>query len=114
MGAVAMKQQSLQGQAAEVKTAEVKTAEQVYKNITHLKGTPADQLLPAMQFIASSLGVQCSFCHVDGKPEADDKGPKKTAREMIAMANEINKASFPGQRQLTSHSGHYAAQRPAQ
>ena len=58
-------------------TGEPKTAEQVYKNITHLKGTPADQLLPGMQFIASSLGVQCSFCHVDGKPEADDKGPKK-------------------------------------
>src|SRR5258708_22011539 len=109
MGAVAMKQQSLQGQAAEVKTAEVKTAEQVYKNITHLKGTPADQLLPAMQFIASSLGVQCAFCHVEGKMDADDKGAKKTARELIAMANEINKANFHGHQQETCLACHRVA-----
>ena len=44
--------------------ADPKTAEEVYKNITQLKGTPADQLMPAMQFIAVSLGVECSFCHV--------------------------------------------------
>ena len=61
-----------------------KPAEEVYKNIVQLKGTPADQLMPAMQFISSSLGVQCDFCHVQGKMEADDKGPKKTAREMMA------------------------------
>src|SRR5437763_365032 len=90
-----------------------KTAEQVYKNITHLKGTPADQLLPAMQFIASSLGVQCAFCHVDGKPEADDKPAKKTARDMIAMAAEINKNSFRGQRQVTCYSCHHGIGHPA-
>src|SRR5215475_13098078 len=77
-------------------TAEAKTAEQVYKNITELKGTPADQLGPAMQFISASLGVNCEFCHVQGKFEADDKGAKKTAREMIAMQNMINKNSFRG------------------
>ena len=38
-----------------------------------------------MQFIAASLGVDCAFCHVEGKPEADDKGAKKTARSMMAM-----------------------------
>jgi len=29
-----------------------------------LKGIPADQLIPAMQFITASLGVECEFCHV--------------------------------------------------
>ena len=62
-----------------------KPAEEVYKNIVQLKGTPADQLGPAMTFMASSLGVECAFCHVPGKMEADDKGAKKTAREMMAM-----------------------------
>jgi photosynthetic reaction center cytochrome c subunit len=94
-------------------SAEPKTAEQVYKNITHLKGTPADQLVPAMQFIASSLGVECAFCHVDGKPEADDKAPKKTARDMIAMVTEINKTSFRGQRQVTCFSCHHGMGHPA-
>src|SRR5437868_214237 len=99
--------------AAQGQGLEPKTADQVYKNITHLKGTPADQLMPAMQFIASSLGVQCAFCHVDGKPEADDKPAKKTAREMIAMAAEINKTSFRGQRQVTCYSCHHGVNRPA-
>ena len=92
---------------------EPRTAEQVYKNITALKGTPADQLQPAMQFMASSLGVNCEFCHVAGKPEADEKGAKRTAREMIAMQNEINKMAFRGQRQVTCYSCHHGMGHPA-
>jgi hypothetical protein len=38
-----------------------KTTEQVYKNIKVLKGIPAEQLIPAMQFVTASLGVQCDF-----------------------------------------------------
>jgi outer membrane lipoprotein-sorting protein len=93
-------------------TPEVKTAEQVYKNITEMKGTPADQVGPSMQFIAASLGVNCEFCHVQGKFEADDKGAKKTAREMIAMQNMINKNSFRGRTQVTCYSCHRGSQRP--
>src|SRR5271168_1251933 len=94
-------------------TAEVKTAEQAYKNITELKGIPADQVMPTMQFISASLGVQCDTCHVQGKPEADDKRAKKTAREMIAMTMAINKNSFHGQTQVTCFSCHRGSERPA-
>ena len=93
-------------------TPEVKTAEQQYKNITALKGTPADQLGPAMQFISASLGVNCEFCHVQGKFEADDKNAKKTAREMIAMQNMINKEAFRGRLQVTCNTCHRGAARP--
>jgi photosynthetic reaction center cytochrome c subunit len=93
-------------------TPEVKTAEQVYKNITELKGTPADQLMATMQFISASLGVQCETCHVAGKFEADDKRPKKTAREMIAMQMAINKNSFHGQTQVTCNTCHRGSERP--
>jgi photosynthetic reaction center cytochrome c subunit len=93
-------------------TADVKTAETVFKNIVQLKGTPADQLQPAMQFIAASLGVDCAFCHVAGKPEADDKAAKKTAREMMAMTAMINKEAFHGRQQVTCNSCHRGAQRP--
>ena len=93
-------------------TPEVKTAEQVYKNITALKGTPADQLMPAMQFISASLGVGCDACHVQGKFEADDKGAKKTAREMIAMQNAINKDAFHGRLQVTCNTCHRGSLRP--
>jgi photosynthetic reaction center cytochrome c subunit len=89
-----------------------KTAEQVYKNITELKGIPADQLVPAMQFIAASLGVECTFCHVQGKMDSDDKPAKKTARQMMAMTALINKTSFGGRQQITCYSCHRGATHP--
>src|SRR5580698_6402314 len=92
--------------------ADAKTAEQVFKNIIQLKGTPADQLTPAMQFISASLGVDCEFCHVQGKPELDDKGAKKTARQMMAMTTAIDKDSFGGRLQVTCNSCHRGSARP--
>jgi photosynthetic reaction center cytochrome c subunit len=103
---------ALAPQSARAQAADAKTAEQVYKNIVQLKGTPADQVQPAMQFIAASLGVDCAFCHVQGKMEADDKGPKRTAREMMAMTAAINTNSFRGQRQVTCYSCHRGSARP--
>lgn len=91
---------------------EVKTAGQVYKNVIELKDIPADQLGSAMQFISTSLGVQCDTCHVAGKPEADDKRAKKTAREMISMTMAINKNAFHGQTQVTCYSCHRGSERP--
>ena len=87
-------------------------AEDVFKNIQALKGTPADQLIPAMQFISASLGVECGFCHVHGKMDLDDKKPKKTARDMIAMTSEINKSHFKGHREITCNSCHNGAEHP--
>ncbi len=84
----------------------------VYKNLTQLKNVPADQIGPAMQFISSSLGVECTFCHVQGKMDADDKPAKKTAREMIAMTAEINETHFGGRPQITCYSCHRGATRP--
>jgi hypothetical protein len=92
--------------------AEPKTAEQVFKNIVELKGSPADQLMPGMQFIATSLGVECTFCHVQGKMDLDDKPEKKTARAMIAMTGAINKNSFGGRQQVTCYSCHRGASHP--
>ncbi|MGC2815948.1 MAG: c-type cytochrome, partial [Candidatus Acidiferrum sp.] len=83
-----------------------KKAEEVFKNIQVLKGVPADQLIPAMEFITSSLGVECSFCHVEGHFEKDDKKPKKTAREMMQMMFALNKNSFEGHREVTCYSCH--------
>lgn len=91
---------------------EAKTAGQVYKNVIELKDIPADQLMPAMQFISTSLGVRCDTCHVPGKMDLDDKRAKKTAREMIAMQMNINKTAFHGQTQVTCYSCHRGSERP--
>jgi hypothetical protein len=89
-----------------------KTAEQQFKNIQALEGTPADQVFPAMQFMAASLGVECGFCHVQGKFDADDKPEKKTARKMIAMTLAINKDSFSGHKEVTCYTCHRGSHDP--
>ena len=89
-----------------------KTADQVYKNIEVLKGIPAGQLIPAMQFITASLGVECSFCHVEGHFEKDDKKPKQVARDMMKMMFALNKDNFEGHREVTCYSCHRGAPNP--
>jgi photosynthetic reaction center cytochrome c subunit len=88
-------------------------AEAHYKNIQVLKGIPASQLIPTMNFMAASLGVQCNFCHVPNEFEKDDKRNKQTARKMIAMTMAINKDSFEGHRQVTCNSCHNGHQEPS-
>src|SRR5579863_7541786 len=89
-----------------------KKAEEQFKNIQTLKGIPADQLIPAMQFITASLGVECEFCHVQGAFEKDDKEPKNKARKMMEMMFAINKDNFDGHREVTCYSCHHGSIKP--
>lgn len=93
-----------------------KLAEEQFKNIKVLKGVPADQILPTMQFITASLGVECEYCHVrDGQRlvfEKDDKKNKVTARLMMQMMFAINKDNFDGHRDVTCYSCHRGAANP--
>src|SRR5246127_5223920 len=83
-----------------------KKAEEQFKNIQVLKGVPAEQVFPTMQFIAASLGVECEFCHVHDAFEKDDKKPKQTARKMMEMMYAINRDNFDGHREVTCYSCH--------
>jgi photosynthetic reaction center cytochrome c subunit len=87
-------------------------AEGRFKNIQALKGYPADDVVPAMQFISNALGVDCDYCHVEHAPEKDDKKEKQTARKMIAMTFAINHEHFDGHREVTCVSCHRGAARP--
>jgi photosynthetic reaction center cytochrome c subunit len=90
-----------------------KTAVQQFKNITVLKDIPANQLIPAMQFISSSLGVRCDYCHVEHHFDKDDKLPKRKARDMMKMMFAINNEDFKGHRDVTCNTCHNGAARPA-
>ena len=83
-----------------------KKTEEQFKNIQVLKGIPAEQLIPTMQFIAASLGVGCEYCHVHNAFDKDDKKPKQTARKMMDMMFAINKDNFEGHRTVTCNSCH--------
>ncbi len=87
-----------------------RTVEQAFKNIQVLKGLPESRLLPMMNFMATSLGVRCSFCHVnkDGNWDyaSDEKLTKKTARNMITMTMGVNKNTFEGSSEVSCYTCH--------
>jgi photosynthetic reaction center cytochrome c subunit len=89
-----------------------KLAEEQFKNIQVLKGVPADQLIPAMQFITASLGVDCEYCHDHQAMDSDDKKPKKIARQMITMMFDIDKNNFDGRLEATCYTCHRGAAKP--
>jgi hypothetical protein len=89
-----------------------KKAEEQFKNIQVLKGIPADDVFPTMQFISASLNKDCDFCHVDHQNEKDDKKEKLIARKMIAMTLAIDREHFEGKHEVTCFSCHRGAEHP--
>jgi photosynthetic reaction center cytochrome c subunit len=92
--------------------AQEKAMQPRFKNLQVLKDVPPDQLIPAMQFITASLGVECEFCHVRDAFEKDDKQSKQTARRMIQMMFAINANQFQGQRAVTCYTCHRGSAKP--
>ena len=76
---------------ATIKGKENRPAGEVFQNVTMLKDVPAARFLRIMDTgYSQSLGVGCDHCHVEERWEADEKRPKRAAREMIKLMNEIN------------------------
>lgn len=90
-----------------------KTADQFYKKIDALKGVPADQIHPAMEYITVALGVGCGYCHVIGHFDVDDKREKNVARSMIKMTMALNESVFDGKREITCFTCHRGAAKAA-
>jgi hypothetical protein len=93
-----------------------KTVEQVQKNIKVLSGLPQSQLIPVMNFMSSSLGVRCTYCHVnkDSKWDfvTDEKPEKNTARQMIKMVLAVNKDTFRGNTEVSCYTCHRGRTNP--
>lgn len=76
---------------AEIAGKENLPAKQVFKNVKLLGNVPAGRLLRIMDIgYSQSLGVSCDHCHVEDRWDADEKRPKRAAREMILLVNDIN------------------------
>src|SRR5256885_11432214 len=110
--AVALLTASLSARAQNPPPGAPKTAAQSFKNIQVMKDVPAEDIIPAMQFVSASLGVECTYCHVERAFEKDDKKEKKIARHMIEMTMNINKDNFEGKRSVTCFSCHRGAAKP--
>src|ERR1044072_7102399 len=104
---------------------QIRTVDETGKNIQVLKGLPEAQLSLVMNFVATSLGVQCNFCHVQqGKDpktgttkwlwESDDKLQKQTARRMMQMVLSIkanNTVDFR-ENEVTCYTCHHGQRKP--
>lgn len=99
-------------QTAAAGSSSKKVAGRVFHNIKVLNDIPADELIPSMQFITYSLGVECGYCHVEGALEKDDKQTKQTARNMMRMVLELDKDNFDSKQEVTCNSCHRGAARP--
>ncbi len=83
------------------------------KNLKILTGQSGEQVIMVMRNFRTALGVQCTFCHVQGDFASDDNPKKETARMMILMERDVN-AKFPdGQRHVTCYTCHRGATEPA-
>ncbi|HEY3823544.1 MAG TPA: photosynthetic reaction center cytochrome c subunit family protein, partial [Bryobacteraceae bacterium] len=61
----------------------------------NLKILPANvNIQQTMGAFRTALGVQCTYCHVQGDFASDDNAKKGIARNMLRIAADIN-ANFP-------------------
>ena len=92
-------------------------AEQVFKNVTVLKGIPVDEFMGTMGVFSAALGFSCEDCHTassnDWANYAKDVSPRKTmARQMVTMMQGINKQYFGGRQVVTCFTCHRGSNRP--
>lgn len=71
-------------------------AKKVFHNLQIVKDVPAKQLPMIMAYFSRSLGVRCMFCHnLDDFP-SDEKPPKRMARKMLRMVQDVRQHFYNG------------------
>ncbi len=78
------------------------------KNLKILK---PDEVMNTMRTFTSGLGVRCDFCHIQGDFASDENRVKLTARNMIAMVQQIN-THFGGNPKVTCYTCHRGETEP--
>src|SRR5918995_4325577 len=104
-------------QAAPTAAQSQMAAEQVFKNVTVLRGIPVDEFMGTMGVFSAALGFSCEDCHTassnDWANYAKDTSPRKQmARQMVTMMQGINKQYFGGRQVVTCFSCHRGSNRP--
>jgi len=92
-------------------------ADEVFKNVQVLKGITVNQFMGTMGIFSAALGMSCEDCHTSSDTgwdayAADTNPRKRTARRMVTMMTEINRANFGGRQLVTCYTCHRASDRP--
>ena len=90
----------------------VETAGQKFKSIKVLNEMPAEQMGKVMNMMASSLGVNCNFCHAENDFAKEGFEHKDAAREMLKMTFDINKNYFNNQPEINCNTCHQGKPHP--
>jgi hypothetical protein len=98
-------------------TQKVPMVEDHFKTVQLLKGIPVDTFFEAMGMFASSMGEDCTFCHVpkayfDKSLFAVQTDKIQRARQMIAMVRTINNNFFKGEPRVTCFTCHHGDHQP--
>lgn len=80
----------------------------------NLKVLPPDTNIRAvMGAYRAALGVQCTYCHMQGDFASDENPKKNIARMMITMVHDINTKNFTdGKEHVTCYTCHRGAAAP--
>lgn len=87
-------------------------AKQKAKGPKNLKILQPENFRASMDVFTQALGVQCTFCHVQGAFDSDDKPQKNTARMMLTMSREINEKFGDGKLHVRCYTCHRGASKP--
>lgn len=78
----------------------------------NLKILAPEDVRATMASFTVALGVQCTFCHVQGQMDSDDKPTKVMARMMLAMTKDINSKFEDGKMHVKCYTCHRGAEMP--
>jgi hypothetical protein len=92
-------------------------AENVFKNVTVLRGITVDEFMGTMGVFSAALGLSCEDCHTGSSNDwssyaADTSARKQVSRRMVTMMLALNKQYFAGRQVVTCFSCHRGANRP--
>lgn len=86
-----------------------KAAPHVFKNLQLLK---PEEIHEAMHAFRTALGVECTFCHIQGDFASDENHHKLVARKMIELVRSINPQFPDGKEHVACYTCHRGAKEP--
>ena len=86
----------------------------LFKNVKVLGDATGNQMMAAMQSMRANLGGKCAMCHLVEQKDfgADVKKEKRRARDMMRMAEEINRRTFGAKTTVTCWMCHRGDDQP--
>ncbi len=81
-------------------------------NLKILKVTTGPEVNQVMRTFTAGLGVQCTYCHIQGNFASDENPKKETARHMITMMQKINAEFADGKMHVSCYTCHRGEAEP--